>query len=61
MKSCKNDKLGIDFTLDSINNVNDMIEHIKLVNPNYDIIHIFKELSHKFNIKYKFKSSKKKK
>ena len=60
MKSCKNDKLGIDFTLDSINNINDMIEHIKLVNPNYDIIHIFKELSHKFNAKYKFKSSKKK-
>ena len=53
MKLCKNDKLGIDFTLDSINNINDMIKQIKLTNPNYDTINIFKELSNNSNIKFK--------
>ena len=60
MKLCKNDKLGIDFTLDSINNINDMIKQIKLTNPNYDTINIFKELSNNSNIKSTCKSSKKK-
>ena len=57
MKSYKNDKFGIDFTLDSINNINDMINQIKLNNPNYDIIDIFMKLLYKSKIKHKFKRS----
>jgi SHAQKYF class myb-like DNA-binding protein len=57
-KLCKDDNLGIDFTLDSINNINDMINQIKSINPNFDIINIFKMLSYKSNIKFKFKKSK---
>ena len=48
MKTCKDDSLGIDFTLDSIKNVKDMINQIKLVNPNYSVANIFKKLSNKF-------------
>jgi len=38
MKTCKDDNLGIDFTLNSINNVKDMINQIKFVNPHYNVI-----------------------
>ena len=35
MKSCKDDSLGIDFTLNSINNIKDMIMQIESRYPNY--------------------------
>jgi len=41
LKRCKNEQLGIDFTLDRIHNIKDMIEHIKLVNNDYDMYKIF--------------------
>ena len=59
MKLCKDDNLGIDFTLNSKNNINDMITHIKNINPNYDIINIFKILYYKSNNKNKFRKSNK--
>ena len=37
MKLCKNEHLGINFTLNSIKNFNDMISQIKTVNNNYNI------------------------
>ena len=48
MKACKDDSLGIDFTLSSINNVKDMINQIKIVNPHYNVINVLKKLSNKF-------------
>ena len=41
LKRCKNEKLGIDFTSNSIRSIKDMINHIKSVNSNYDINNIF--------------------
>ena len=41
MKLCKDEKLGIDFTLDSIKSIRDMINQMKLINQNYDIANIF--------------------
>ena len=41
LKKCKNEQLGIDFTLDKIHNIKDMIEHIKSVNNDYDMYKIF--------------------
>ena len=60
MKKCKDEQLGIDFTLKTICNIEDMIKQIKSVNTNYDIINIFKYLSDKFNRKTKFKRPSKK-
>ena len=58
MKSCKDESLGIDFTLDSINSIKDMISQIKSINSNYDIINIFKYLNNKYeNIKKTQKST----
>ena len=45
LKRCKNNELGIDFTSNSIKNFKDMINHIKLVNSNYDINNVFLYLS----------------
>ena len=45
MKSCKDESLGIDFTLKSVNNIKDMINQIKSKNPNYNITYILKKLS----------------
>ena len=58
MKLCKDDNLGIDFTLDSINNINDMIKQIKTINPNYNVVNIFKKLYYLSKIKNKFNLSK---
>ena len=58
MKLCKDFNLGIDFTLDSINNIDDMIKQIRSINPNYDIIKIFKNLLDKSDNRFKFKESK---
>jgi len=41
LKKCKNEELGIDFTLDTIHNIKDMIEHVKSVNGDYNIYKIF--------------------
>ena len=49
MKLCKNEDLGINFTSDSISNLNDMINQIKRVNNNYNIVNIFKYLNNEFN------------
>jgi len=46
LKRCKNNELGIDFTSNSIRSFKDMINHIKLVNNNYDINNIFLYLSY---------------
>ena len=47
MKTCKDESMGIDFTLNSICNIRDMISQIKKNNPNYNIINIFKYLTYK--------------
>jgi len=47
MKVCKDERLGIDFTSNSVLNIRDMINQIK--NNNYNIINIFKYLSNKFD------------
>ena len=46
MKLCKDKNLGIDFTLNSIYNVKDMINQIKSKYPNYNIFFILKKLSY---------------
>ena len=46
MKLCKDENLGIDFTLESVKNIQDMINHIKSKNPNYNVEFILKNLSH---------------
>ena len=52
MKICKEEKLGIDFTLKSICNLNDMIIQIKSVNNDfYNIKNVFIYLSQKYGIK----------
>ena len=55
MKTCKDDNLGINFTLSSIHNIKDMINHIKTINPNYNSFVIFKKLSSNFDNIRKFK------
>jgi len=47
MKVCKDEILGIDFTLNSVRNIKDMINQIKNNNINYNIINIFKYLTDK--------------
>ena len=44
LKKCKSEQLGIDFTLDTIHSIKDMIDHVNSVNNNYDIIKIFLHL-----------------
>ena len=47
MKVCKNEDLGIDFTSSTVCNIRDMIKQIKNINSNYNIINVFKYLTHK--------------
>ena len=47
LKQCKDIELGIDFTSRHINNVNDMVDHIKSVNKDYNIVNVFLYLSEK--------------
>ena len=49
MKLCKDENLGIDFTLNSIKNIKDMIEQIKSKDKNLNIIEVFKHLNNKIN------------
>ena len=48
MKLCKSEHLGINFTLNSIKNFNDMINQIKTVNNNYNISKIFTYLNNEY-------------
>ena len=63
LKKCKDVELGIDFTSKNINNLNDMIAHIKSVNKEYNVINVFLYLSEKCfpNRKHKKKDKKNKK
>ena len=47
MKTCKDENLGIDFTLNSISNIRDMMNQIKNHNSNLNIINVFKFLAYK--------------
>ena len=47
LKNCKDEELGIDFTSDNIKNMNDVINHIKSVNKNFDIVSILLYISGK--------------
>jgi SHAQKYF class myb-like DNA-binding protein len=49
MKVCKDENLGIDFTLNTVRNFTDMINQIKNNNSNYNIINVFKYLTDKCN------------
>ena len=49
-KTCKNEKLGIDFTSNEIQGIKDMINHIRTINSNYDIAKIFLFFANKLNI-----------
>ena len=57
MKTCKEEKLGIDFTLKSICNLNDMIIQIKSINNDFsNIKNVFIYLSQKYDTK-RYKNS----
>ena len=47
IKQCKDEDLGIDFTLDSIHNMKDVIKHIKSVNNEIDVVNILLYMSEK--------------
>ena len=48
LKRVKDEQLGIDFTLNNIDNLNEMINHIKSVNSDYDIVKVLLYLSEKY-------------
>ena len=48
LKHCKDAELGIDFTSDNINNMNDVINHIKSVNKNKDVVNVLLYISGKY-------------
>ena len=54
MKLCKDENLGIDFTVSSVKNIRDMINQIKSKNPNYNIMFIIKNLSDGFANRRRF-------
>jgi len=49
LKNCKDEELGIDFTLDNIHNMNDIINHIKSVNKNYNVINVLLYITGKYS------------
>ena len=55
LKPAKDKQLGIDFTSNDIKNIRDMINHIKSINSDYDIIKVFLFLSEKCSIDKKEK------
>ena len=59
MKSCKDEQLGIDFTLPTIHSIKDMINKIRSVNSKYNIVYIFKHLSDQHDRKRKLKKQNK--
>ena len=48
LKNCKDEELGIDFTLDNIRNMDDIINHIKSVNKNFDVVNVLLYISGKY-------------
>ena len=59
MKLCKDEQLGIDFTLTNIRSIKDMINQIKSINSNYSLVYIFNHLSEEYDRKRKFKKQNK--
>ena len=57
LKKVKDEQLGIDFTSDNINSIVDMINNIKSINSDYDIIKVFLYLSEKYAVMKKDKKS----
>jgi len=51
MKTYKDEELGLDFTLDSVCSIKDMINQIESINKNYDIIEILNRLKTNINKK----------
>ena len=47
LKEFKEEELGIDFTKDNINNLKGMINHVKSINSNYNIVNIFLYITEK--------------
>ena len=50
LKSAKDEIIGIDFTMGSINSIKDMIIELKKTNNNFIILNVLKYLSFKYNI-----------
>ena len=48
LKKVKDEQLGLDFTSDTINNVRDMINSIKSINKDFDLVKVFLYLSEKY-------------
>ena len=48
LKRVKDEQLGIDFTTNNIDNIKEMINHIKSVNSDYDIVKVLLYLSEKY-------------
>ena len=59
-KLYKDDELGIDFTNDNIKNLTDMINHVKNINSNYNIVTLFLYISEKIRAIKKSKKALKK-
>ena len=59
LKLFKDEELGIDFTKDNIKNLKDMINHIKNINSNYNIVNIFLYISEKIKAIKENKKNKK--
>ena len=55
LKQVKDEQLGIDFTSDNINSIRDMINNIKSINCDYDLIKVFLYLSEKYVVMKKDK------
>ena len=50
LKNCKDEELGIDFTLDNIRNIKDIINHIKSVNKNFDVVNVLLYIAGKYSL-----------
>ena len=48
LKRVKDEQIGIDFTSNNIDNLKEMINHIKSVNSDYDIVKVLLYLSEKY-------------
>ena len=53
IKQCKDEDLGIDFTLDSIHNMKDVINYIRSVNDEFDVVNVLLYISEKCYTKNK--------
>ena len=53
IKQCKDEDLGIDFTLDSIHNMKDVINYIRSVNDEFDVVNVLLYMSEKCYTKNK--------